>query len=311
MKEHRPQERMCLSPFASKMRREVPRMKDSTPHGLKWLQFGVLIIVFLGTMTALVAQHLSFLPPSLAALLASHETATPFFSLTAFRSLRPGMTEEQVRDAVGYPLECENTAGAEMGTRIVWSFTVPKGEAKGYFRHCLLTFDGKSRRVIKIHDRDAAFTPALVRWWTDAIHAKVGALRLYGPDKRERILSPEDQTPCIVLLVPTGYSLLMTNAPDGLAGNMKDALSSHGVVDVDLATVLIEDTAYDEREWASACPNVFTKSSPPLPVARGVLCLLYARGNLYALPAVDLWGAPNQYIPDIQWLLKRLGAAPS
>lgn len=110
---------------------------------------------------------------------------------------------------------------------------------------------------------------------------------------------------------PNDWAYGIDIAADGLAGNMKDALSSHGVVDVDLATVLIEDMAYDEREWASACPNVFTKSSPPLPVARGVLCLLYARGNLYALPAVDLWGAPNEYIPDIQWLLKRLGAAPS
>lgn len=40
----------------------------------------------------------------------------------------------------------------------------------------------------------------------------------------------------------------MTNAPDGLAGKMKNAVARHGVVDVVLAAVLTKDLVSDEDE---------------------------------------------------------------
>lgn len=71
----------------------------------------------------------------------------PFFTIEAFRLLRPGMTEVEVRDRIGYPLR-RLTAGAD---NVVWNYSLPLQDSLPY-PHFSVLFDTRTGRLVRTNE---------------------------------------------------------------------------------------------------------------------------------------------------------------
>jgi outer membrane protein assembly factor BamE (lipoprotein component of BamABCDE complex) len=69
--------------------------------------------------------------------------AAPFFTPSAFKAIQPGMTADEVRDCVGYPLERHFLEDTEY-----WAYTGPRGPHADDYRLYLVVFDRVTNQVL-------------------------------------------------------------------------------------------------------------------------------------------------------------------
>lgn len=78
--------------------------------------------------------------------------ATPFFDLDRFRELKPGMTEAQIRDALGYPLryEVREYPGRSWeDNEVYWLYTAPPSADSPHYTSAELVTDSKTGKLYR------------------------------------------------------------------------------------------------------------------------------------------------------------------
>src|SRR5512139_3613050 len=87
--------------------------------------------------------------------------ATPFFSEAAFRNVRPGMTEDEVRNLLGYPASRFGPVDVPgKGPKITWDYTAPASWEPPLRYHAFSVSLGPDRLVSSLLTCEASWEAA-------------------------------------------------------------------------------------------------------------------------------------------------------
>ncbi len=284
---------------------------DLIRHGVgKWLLAGGVGAAIVGAMALNWARQTGGLPPRLATLFNQNYVASPFFSVEAFRTVKPGMTEEEVRRRLGYPLERDGLRPAEC----LWTYTVPRGE-KGWYLHCTAAFDAASGRVLRVREKWTSMSRGCEPLWTDRVRREVGPIRLWRADGSELRLTPETDRPHLLLL-DTGWPPSPEDLPSVTAAEfLRAGLAEAGLDGINVAIVRVPLAFPPEGgDFAGSRPapaEAYDGIEPPPGPVQDSLCLVYHRGVIYALPAVEFPEPNEPWTDDLKYLLDRLESGPN
>lgn len=273
------------------------------------LTWAVVCVAIAGAAGVKAAQSTGSLPPRLAMLFVKDYVASPFFTLEAFGKVERGMTEDQVRQLIGYPLE---RGGFDVKS-CIWTYTVPPDRPKGWYRHCTVAFDEKTHRAIRVRDHFGAYSTGYLRAWVDKVHWKVGEIRLFRSNGDELRLTPSTPKPYIIVFDPGLRLLPMPGLPAGLTDRLQAGLDYEGIEEVDIVVLRVPDVV-ELRTGFSAEPaplpsGAYQASEPALGSVAVPMCVVYWRGTVYALPGVNLTDPPEAWAGDFTYLMASLGCS--
>ncbi len=224
-------------------------------------------------------------------------TATPHFSLERFRAVQPGMTEKELRNLIGNPVE----RYGGMGGAVAWRYTLPARPGPAPYRFCSVIVDKNTGRVVNTVERG---------WkeyniWQDGyafLSARVGTVRLKKPGRAPLVLSEDDPTPH-VLIVSSATTIRGRGGADVLAKQREynDAgLQAHVVATEESSGLAGAYTGCSRnlKPWIEYYGN-----GQPYQV------LVYERGVLYYAGAAASHLYPGLSNGDEAWLVVRLRAA--
>ncbi len=218
----------------------------------------------------------------------------PFYTSRGLATVREGMTEGEVRDRVGYPLERWWARGANQ----TWVYSVPAGRHDTYL-FARVTFDGETGRVISAREDVMRCGPRAVPQGQPGLAAVVGTVVLTRHDGTRR-LAPSDPAPRVFLWAGADTGRRMT--PERVVR----ALESGGA-GPRAECLLVDSRARAAGEGPVAADRVFRdgpfRRSETGPTLLGV----YHGGCLYGLPPDQLGDDEAQRLEDVKWLISRLG----
>lgn len=261
-------------------------------RSLRWrLAAGLMLALVLGGTTGLLLGRHALWEHVLAAT-GPGFAASPFFTLEGFHALRPGMTADEVRDRIGYPLD---RVAAESGPR--WVYTQPAGPADTWFKLCIAVFDRPSGRLAKAKELAASCPTGPVtplRYpWTETLLCDVGELHLLGMDGAEQVLKPDGKAFFLEVHTPPGTPEA-ESASLGMVGESSPAT---------IRLYSLEGAASGGGE--EGFRGTFAETRPTLPKNMRSSPCVYKNGKVYALPPWNNSDAAEMR-DDRDWLVRRL-----
>jgi outer membrane protein assembly factor BamE (lipoprotein component of BamABCDE complex) len=123
-------------------------------------------------------------------------SANPFFSEENFKKIQPGMTEGQVRDLIGFPLDHSWVVGGKDFIR--WDYTTAAAAGDPSWRVFEVSFGKQTRKVVEKLTCRGSCVPegadASRVFHVAGFKKKVGSLRLTRLDGTELVLTDSDNT---------------------------------------------------------------------------------------------------------------------
>jgi hypothetical protein len=233
---------------------------------------------------------------SLGALNRDEYVSTPFFSTEGLNLLEPGMTEDEVRDRIGYPLFRHWS-----GQNIVTVYTAPGDGTR--FPHCTLSFDPDADRLevvryANIPNYNKAKPTLEERYVREA-------RRLYvQPESGEPYVLESDDSPMTVFVLLGDATVCATEAAVARAEAVVEAhRAEHPEQPVELESVICLYPAdrHGRATGHEIRPPEGRGSFNPYPCVT-----VWKDGLLYRL-GVDTSRIPTGWPHDLAWLLRRLG----
>lgn len=247
---------------------------------------------------------------------------TPFFSEAAFRSIHPGMTEDEVRALLGYPASRFGPIEDPVkGTKNTWQYAVPAfWEPPLRFHDFSVTF-GSNRLVSSTLACEASWQESPgARQSIEAVQQcrrKIGDMALIRPNGSTNELRASDSGLYVIFLdgdamagprLSAGPAWLAEALPEflqqGTVAGIKHFYVGHRAVDYG---ELVKDLP---PETAREC---YLESAPEFsPTARDSdsRLVLYKAGSIWSVPAIYPDGNADLAVDDQKWLIHRLGAEP-
>jgi hypothetical protein len=219
-----------------------------------------------------------------------HYVACPFFNLQRFRGLRQGMSEDEVRDAIGYPLE--RRWGKET---VRWLLTQPQTGGDQRYLLCVASFDRATKQLECIKETMVR-GPALSPPWMvcgDILNAPIGQLQLIRSDDTRWALPDDGRAR---MLVFQRQNILQMPGLD---------TEGRGADEAGLRVFELDDAVAPENP-EGACAELFVASWPELSDATRQTACVIRGGQAFALPPNSA-NDPATLEEDLAWLVRRIG----
>jgi len=246
--------------------------------------------------------------------------ATPFFSEAAFRNVRPGMTEDEVRNLLGYPASRFGPYEDPVkGTKTDWNYTVPASWEPPLGFHTFDVTFGSNRLVSGTLTCEGSWEESDgVRQFTEAIQQcqrKVGDLALIRPDGSTNVLRASGSHLYLILLDSDVSDGPRLNAGWAWLGEALPELLQQGTV-AGVKHLYVGHRAEDYGELVKDLPpetarECYLEAEPefsPTAWDSGSRLVLYKAGSLWSVPAILSGPKGDLAVDDQKWLIHRLGA---
>ncbi len=246
-------------------------------------------LIFLGLPAGQHARHV---------LLAHFEhdfTAPPYFSLAAFRDLKPGMGEDEVRDRIGYPWE--RRGNRARGVQWIYTAPVPGDSA---YRKCTAVFDPRSGCLRLVQEVEAPATRAPATFGGILESGPVRAIRFGSAGVEQEIVRSTDP-PCLILTGEQTAEAARRNVE-----SVTDWIRLLGLRPCTVRYVYIgADAEGFPRAPEAAEEGLFTRSLPALPADEAGSIYLYTHGRIVTLPPYRDPEHGSERLADQEWVLRR------
>lgn len=283
--------------------------------GNSWASARLLLITVLAL--AAVAVLVGFLVRNhptagcyVRAALGINYSAPSFFSRENYGSIQPGMTEDEVRGLIGFPVFRYRWESRKDEDE--WLYTTAGFDGARFYTEYFVAFSRTSGRVLrtwKLRSRNPRGHQK--HHWVTDFPEYVGDLRLKSLDGTERTLKSTDEQVYLLLLV---QSERKPRLPEQLAYRMdftRKILGQTLIDRVELVPVHLTLTSPPRPEelekLRSALPQVYLPVEPRLSPPDGWdYCLVYKGGTLYGFPPVYSGLHEDAWRADHRWLLDKL-----
>ncbi|MCK5000165.1 MAG: hypothetical protein KAS23_11540 [Anaerohalosphaera sp.] len=261
-----------------------------------------LLVAALLIIAANVSNHPKY-GAKLRELFNRNFTANPFFSISNFEKIEPGMTETQVRDLIGYPMirrqiaHNPNASPEQIAIRkdeIHWDYTEPAFNGADYYQSCRVTLSKNTGTVLRTSLHRSSYANGST---TNPAYAlfplKVGSLEVKTFDNKTLQLTSTDSQISIVII--GGRNSISDMKPEWLDKYHQQAQTLLDSVQArDISVYYIKR---DMRERIVGSRDFDFDY------------VIYKKGNIYSLPTLyaSLDEQVNDsYQQDRRWLIKRL-----
>jgi hypothetical protein len=247
---------------------------------------------------------------------------TPFFKEAGFAKVTPGMSEQDVRDLLGFPLSHFGPVPESPGSerfKVTWEYTIPASrETPLRFRVFSVEF-GADRLVSAKTACEGTWEPsegcrqsieAVLQW-----RRKVGDVVLTRSDGSTGKLRESDPGLYVILFDSDCRSATcrINTGPEWFSSALPELLKNGTVAGVKNLYIGKHPDTYQKRVAALApvsSGEYYLISTPELCLTVRDLdsrMLLYKAGTLWSVPAIYLQNAGLE-ADDQKWLIQRLGA---
>ncbi|GMW01683.1 MAG: hypothetical protein AMXMBFR84_28200 [Candidatus Hydrogenedentota bacterium] len=233
-------------------------------------------------------------------------SAYPFLDLAVLRELTPGLTENEVRDAIGIPLHRAVWSGKE--NEIEWQYTAPPVAGAAYYTHGSAVFGKVDGRLLRT-EVERHSLPSVSGGIPLSLN--VGRVTLIGLDGNETVIAPGDPRPCVVAILRHAYGRIddRVRVHHEFITERWDASMVSGVLFAYLLeSESLADTPATEISTLPEGVQIFRRSKPHLSIESGETWI-YSGGILYRYPQVALTGIEQitqGYYDDQAWLVRWL-----
>ena len=248
--------------------------------------------------------------------------ATPFFSEAAFREVHAGMSEDEVRALLGYPVSRFGPIEDPVkGTKNTWQYTVPASWEPPLRFHTFDVTFGSNRLVSGTLTCESSWEESDgVRQSIEAVkqwRREIGDMALIRPDESTDVLRASDSGLYVILLdgdAMDGPSL--SAGPAWLEDALPELLQKRTVAGV--KHLYVGHRAADFGELVKDLPpeaarECYLEAAPEFsPTARDSdsRLVLYQAGRIWSVPAIYHDSNADLQVDDQKWLIHRLGAEP-
>ena len=271
------------------------------------------IQALLGLAVVLVAAKIFLLPDIQTCLLYARAALgvnyapAPFFTEKSFRHVQPGMSKDEVRELIGYPIQrnlLHHSDGYALG--IMWEYSTVDVPGANCYRRFVVTIGAQTKRVMTVTDSGEFYAVGYpvphVRTprWVASLKKRIGTLRLSRLDGTTLVLKPWQQE--VSLLCPVS---------SGIRHDLRTRLR-HAVERMEKRFGWVKDKGgsilfcvVDETPERATLPPeeyLFVSSRPVLDRWTGVR--VYKEGILYELPSVV--GEKGDSLADQEWTVRHL-----
>ena len=275
---------------------------------LRWF-LGALVILAIAAVTGFL-----WLRPAgrsaIRQMLGIDFSAPPFFSRAAFGRIEPGMTKDEVRDLVGYPMWRYSIVDLE-GTEF-WQYSIVASDHAPSYTHYEVQFSADRQKVTRVKVRgprswwgklwlalSGAVSKNLVPDWIDVHETEIVLVR---PDGTKKVLSGNDESTYLIVEDSDGYEEIerAVEATDAMVKRLTGNLPPGSVKVLRI---------YDGERHAEYAPLVddYFVSAPPLVTGQAAhYGVVFTKGKAYFLPPVYLWNFADEWREDQRWLVEKL-----
>lgn len=235
--------------------------------------------------------------------------AYPFFDLDKAQNLTPGMSQGEIRDAIGIPLHRFSIMGRE--DEVVWDYTALSTVHSPFYSMCWVVVDATNWQFLRTEVCRCSSPTEGPRFAMPPKSLRVGKLTLRGVGERRETLEPSDPS----LYVLSTVSFKNDDLDQKLRAYNEWITGSWGNIPLDDVRLLYLVTSTMGREELAqhieALPDpgeVFVSSQPALRELDSRIWL-YKGGTLYEYPPVFGSGNPDieqSYRDDQKWLIRKL-----
>ncbi|MHC4713379.1 MAG: hypothetical protein ACYTAN_08945 [Planctomycetota bacterium] len=233
-------------------------------------------------------------------LLGRGYNAPPFFSVEGFNRIKPGMTDAEVRDLIGYPCNRASWVGRE--TEVEWQYSGPLFEGVSRCNQFTVFFSRSTNKVIRTEyeKRGMSGWAAPLPW----LKAHSGPLTLTRPDGANRVLTASDAAPCLITM---DVGAVRGNLQEIFDYYERCAVSVTPGIEEPVIEVLHRYNGTAKAAYAALSPRVYTGwSLPDTPDMIDSRLAVYARGRLYFLPPIFAGIEEEDWREDQRWLVRKL-----
>jgi hypothetical protein len=253
------------------------------------VSLGLVVVVAAG-LAALERRALS---NYLRELNSPHYSASPSFTLERFRDLRAGISEDQVRDYIGLPLERHLGGGM-----LRWYCTQPEHTADERYLFCVAIFDPTTRilqRTKEVWVPGPAPCPVnLVR--LEDLQVAVGNLQLLRPDGSRQVLPDDGLTRLLVF----------KKVPRAIGPEDAEEAGEPDSIQIFVFGLELNDTVANSAESES---EVFVDFYPAIPAITRSPAGVYKGDYVYILQPKSVYESTSLK-GDLLWLIRQV-AGPS
>jgi len=248
--------------------------------------------------------------------------APPFFSVSAFRQIQPGMTKDEVRDLIGYASQHGDWSdGQKVTTR--WDYSEgPVIAGYPYISYCV-GFEPKTGKVIETTDHHASVPDmSTVRSEHHLAPKRTGEVSLKRLTGQPKVLHPRDRKLYVFLRYPfsPGSDEPLETVAENIqrrASEREERLNPQRRQDIELLCLVCDesdnplstlqgDALEKARHLEELVPFLYTDWDPPLKNVRWTWQpAVYCQGLVYPMGDI-VCGDEEECIKDQQWLVKRL-----
>jgi len=228
-------------------------------------------------------------------------SAPPFFNKAGFARITPGMTADEVRDAIGYPLSRYSVVGREDESR--WEFTTVAYNSASSYNSYTVVFSRTSGKVLRTEKQGVITDGVLPRpVWSMTIE---GDFTLTASDGSSKVLRKSDPNTYLIVPYSDGYKTIersvgvTTEHIQRLTGSLKPG----GV------EVLHLYSGRRSEEFSAYVSEFFTATSPSVPRDPSYYGFVYKAGEVYFLPLVYSGSNADVWRQDQEWLVKKLSSS--
>lgn len=238
--------------------------------------------------------------------------APPFFSKKNFARVQTGMTTDQVRDMIGFPIWRYSLVGSE--DKVHWVYTTGIYTGAPSVTELSVVMDKTSERVVatkrqKLRRRTDGGFPVSHADWVAGLRKKIGDLRLKGADGSERVLSGDDEDVYLIRLVgEAGHMSLQELLHYHIRSTSKEFgwLPAKGGQVIYLVERPLPENYAEVLEALNLESAAVSVSSQPVIQMTESLMVAYKEGILYELPPVFSGPQSDAWQTDQVWLVDRL-----
>jgi hypothetical protein len=283
----------------------------------KWYRRRITYLILLAVVVLVAARYL-FFPDNqtiglyIRELFGTNYSAPPFFSLKNFKRIQPGMTPDEVRDLIGFPLRRYSVVGLEDETR--WEYTAVAVDTARFYTKCVVIFSRKSGSVLRKRNERVRLgrpEPMLKPRWVNELRKEIGDLHLTRPEGGERILKHTDKIVYLILL-DTGENRSDINY--SINAGTRWAEENLGELPADRIKALRLYIGRTPQEYAeilneinSSIFDAYVTTTPGIALPQGERrALVYKEGILYTFPPIYGGAHADAWRGDQRWLIQRL-----
>ena len=224
-------------------------------------------------------------------------SATPFFAVKGFEGIKPGMSADEVRDALGYPFFRRTFVGRE--TEAEWEYSAAPFTGATVYKSFLVIFSRETNRVIRTDMRTCRTTRAYNRpSWGVALRGPVTLTRFDGSS---RVLREGDPGLYFITFDVDPGRWKSQEMYDYGEKRARDLLQAAGVSNAEV--IHLYRGGLHAVSFAAIAPPVYMGwSLNEVPDRMAV----YAGGTMYFVPPVISGLDEEEFGKDQVWLIKKV-----